>query len=115
MHAAGGTVVPPQVAPTPAGWARIASALDAEPDALEEIVATEVAAVLRGWRPPRPERGLTVFFTGLSGSGKSTIARGVVAAVRERYDRTVTLVDGDVARQMLSAGLGFSRPDRELN
>jgi sulfate adenylyltransferase len=75
----------------------------------------QIATLLRRWRPPRPERGLTVFFTGLSGSGKSTIARGVVAAVRERYDRTVTLVDGDVARQMLSAGLGFSRPDRELN
>jgi sulfate adenylyltransferase len=75
----------------------------------------EIAELLRRWRPPRPERGLTVFFTGLSGSGKSTIARGLVTAVREKYDRTVTLVDGDVARRMLSAGLGFSRPDRELN
>ena len=114
VHAAGGTLVPPQVAPTPAGWARIASALDAEPDALEEIVATEVAAVLRGWRPPRPQRGLTVFFTGLSGSGKSTVARGLVDALLER-GRSVTLVDGDAARRLLSSGLGFGRADRDLN
>jgi sulfate adenylyltransferase len=74
-----------------------------------------IAALLRRWLPPRPERGLTLFFTGLSGSGKSTVARGVGAAIRAKYDRTVTLVDGDVARRMLSAGLGFSRSDRELN
>jgi hypothetical protein len=61
VHAAGGTLVLPHVVPTPAGWARIASALDAEPGALEEIVAAEVAAVLRSWRPRGPERGLTVF------------------------------------------------------
>jgi sulfate adenylyltransferase len=83
--------------------------------AVQPPTQPEIAALLRQWRPPRPERGLTVFFTGLSGSGKSTIARGLVAAIRERYDRTVTLVDGDVARRMLSAGLGFSRSDRELN
>ena len=55
-----------------------------------------------------------MLFTGLSGSGKSTIARGVCDGIR-RADRTVTLLDGDVVRRLLSKGLTFSREDRELN
>jgi sulfate adenylyltransferase len=74
-------------------------------------VARELAQV----RPPRRHRGLVVFFTGLSGSGKSTIARGVADVLRETGDRTVTLLDGDVVRRELSAGLGFSKADRDLN
>ncbi|KII00552.1 adenylylsulfate kinase [Streptomonospora alba] len=73
-----------------------------------------VAAELARIRPPRTERGLTVFFTGLSGSGKSTIARGVAEGIR-KSGRTLTLLDGDVVRRMLSAGLTFSRADRDLN
>ncbi|GAA1762394.1 adenylyl-sulfate kinase [Streptomonospora arabica] len=73
-----------------------------------------VAAELARIRPPRTERGLTVFFTGFSGSGKSTIARGVAEGIR-RSGRTLTLLDGDVVRRMLSAGLTFSRADRNLN
>ncbi|MFC3994840.1 adenylyl-sulfate kinase [Nocardiopsis sediminis] len=73
-----------------------------------------VAAELARLRPARTRRGLTVFFTGLSGSGKSTVARGVSEAVR-RSGRTVTLLDGDVVRRMLSSGLTFSRADRDLN
>ncbi len=95
-------------------WAAIAAALDAEAGRLERIVAGDVAAVLRSWRAPRPDRGLTVFFTGLSGSGKSTLARGLVDALIER-GRTVTLLDGDATRRLLSAGLGFGRADRDLN
>jgi sulfate adenylyltransferase len=57
--------------------------------------------------------GRTVFLTGLSGSGKSTIARALVA--RLAVQRTVTLLDGDVVRTHLSRGLGFSREDRDLN
>ncbi|ADG89831.1 hypothetical protein TBS_31850 [Thermobispora bispora] len=64
---------------------------------------------------PPHRRGLVVFFTGLSGAGKSTIARGVRDALLERGGRTVTYLDGDVVRRLLSAGLGFSREDRELN
>jgi sulfate adenylyltransferase len=56
-----------------------------------------------------------LFFTGLSGSGKSTVARGVADALRESGDRTVTLLDGDVVRRELSKGLGFSKEDRDLN
>jgi sulfate adenylyltransferase len=74
-----------------------------------------VAAELRRARPPRRERGVVVFFTGLSGSGKSTIARGLAEVLAERGDRTVSLLDGDHVRQLLSAGLTFSRADRDLN
>ncbi|GAA2081099.1 adenylyl-sulfate kinase [Actinomadura alba] len=74
-------------------------------------VATELAAA----RPPRHRRGVTVFFTGLSGSGKSTIARGLTDALIERTSRTVSLLDGDVVRRLLSAGLTFSKTDRDLN
>jgi len=74
-------------------------------------VARELARI----RPPRRHRGLVVFFTGLSGSGKSTIARGVSDALLETGERTVTLLDGDVVRRELSAGLGFSRADRDMN
>jgi sulfate adenylyltransferase len=96
---------------------------DAELDALldsgEEMpgwfTPENVAAELRRARPPRRERGVVVFFTGLSGSGKSTIARGLAEALGERGDRTVSLLDGDLVRQMLSAGLTFSRADRDLN
>ncbi|MDE3721772.1 adenylyl-sulfate kinase [Nocardiopsis sp. N85] len=73
-----------------------------------------VGAELARLRPARTRRGLTVFFTGLSGSGKSTIARGVREGIR-RSGRSVTLLDGDVVRRMLSHGLTFSRQDRELN
>jgi sulfate adenylyltransferase len=74
-----------------------------------------VAAELRRARPPRSERGLVIFLTGLSGSGKSTIAKGLRDALSERGDRSVSLLDGDLVRELLSAGLTFSRADRDLN
>jgi sulfate adenylyltransferase len=74
-----------------------------------------VVAELKRARPPRRERGVVVFLTGLSGSGKSTIARALRDALAERGDRTVSLLDGDLVRQLLSAGLTFSRADRDLN
>ncbi|GAB3668252.1 bifunctional sulfate adenylyltransferase/adenylylsulfate kinase [Actinocorallia lasiicapitis] len=74
-----------------------------------------VAAELVRARPPKHERGVTVFFTGLSGSGKSTVARGLADALVEHGGRTVSLLDGDVVRQMLSSGLTFSKADRDLN
>ena len=79
------------------------------------LVPPSVALELRRARPPRAERGLAIFFTGLSGSGKSTIARGLAEALTERGDRTVSLLDGDHVRRLLSAGLTFSRADRDLN
>jgi sulfate adenylyltransferase len=74
-----------------------------------------VATELRKARPPRRKRGVVVFLTGLSGSGKSTIARGVYDTLLETGERTVSLFDGDVVRRLLSAKLGFSPQDRELN
>jgi len=74
-----------------------------------------VARELRRARPPRAERGFVVFLTGLSGSGKSTIARDLADILAERGDRRVSLLDGDLVRQLLSAGLSFSRADRDLN
>lgn len=64
---------------------------------------------------PPHRRGLVVFLTGLSGSGKSTVARGLRDALLERGSRTVTYLDGDVVRHLLSAGLSFSKKDRDLN
>ncbi|MDQ6688123.1 MAG: adenylyl-sulfate kinase [Actinomycetota bacterium] len=61
------------------------------------------------------EPGVVVFFTGLSGSGKSTLARALHDLILEDGRRTVTSLDGDVVRRNLSAGLGFSREDRETN
>ena len=74
-----------------------------------------VARELASNRPPRRQRGLVLFFTGLSGSGKSTIAHGVADALLETGERTVTVLDGDVVRRELSKGLGFSKVDRDLN
>ena len=74
-----------------------------------------VAHELRRARPPRRERGLVIFLTGLSGSGKSTLARALRDALSERGERTVSLLDGDLVRSLLSAGLTFSRADRDLN
>lgn len=70
---------------------------------------------LRRWRPPRSRRGLVVFFTGFSGAGKSTIARGLADHLDETGQRTVTLLDGDQVRRLLSAGLGFGAEGRHQN
>jgi len=61
------------------------------------------------------ERGVVLFFTGLSGSGKSTLARALTDRILEQGDHTVTSLDGDVVRRNLSAGLTFSKEDRETN
>ncbi|MDR9414129.1 MAG: bifunctional sulfate adenylyltransferase/adenylylsulfate kinase [Spiribacter sp.] len=75
----------------------------------------EVVAELRKTFPPRARQGVTLFFTGLSGSGKSTIANAVMVKLMERGGRPVTLLDGDVVRKHLSSELGFSRAHRDLN
>jgi len=60
------------------------------------------------------EKGLTVWFTGLSGAGKSTIANALAEELRAR-GRRVEILDGDVVRENLSKGLGFSKEDRDIN
>ncbi len=95
--------------------AELGALLDSGAEVPTWFAPPSVARELRRARPPRAERGLVVFFTGLSGSGKSTIARGLAEALAERGDRTVSLLDGDHVRHLLSAGLTFSRADRDLN
>jgi sulfate adenylyltransferase len=80
---------------------------DEYPDDIAEIVDAD--------QPSPDRRGLVLFFTGLSGSGKSTVAQAVIDSLLESGERTVTSLDGDVVRRNLSAGLTFSREDRETN
>ena len=75
----------------------------------------KVARELRRTHPPRHQQGFTVFFTGLSGSGKSTIANALLAKLLEMGGRPVTLLDGDIVRKNLSSELGFSREHRDIN
>ncbi|KPQ10414.1 MAG: bifunctional sulfate adenylyltransferase / adenylsulfate kinase Sat/CysC [Rhodobacteraceae bacterium HLUCCA09] len=74
-----------------------------------------VVAELRRSKPPRARQGFTVFFTGLSGSGKSTIANALLVKLMEMGGRPVTLLDGDIVRKNLSSELGFSKEHRDLN
>jgi sulfate adenylyltransferase len=75
----------------------------------------DVVRELRRTHPPRLRQGFTVFFTGLSGAGKSTIANVLLVRLLERGDRRVSLLDGDLVRKHLSSELGFSRAHRDLN
>jgi sulfate adenylyltransferase len=75
----------------------------------------EVARELRRSHPPRALRGFTVFFTGLSGAGKSTVANVLMVKFLEMGGRPVTLLDGDIVRKHLSSELGFSKEHRDIN
>ena len=84
-------------------------------DLPEWFTYPEVATELRRTHPPRSRQGLTVFFTGLSGSGKSTVANALLVKLLEMGGRPVTLLDGDIVRKNLSSELGFSKEHRDLN
>ncbi len=75
----------------------------------------EVVKELRRSFPPRHRQGLTIFFTGLSGSGKSTIANVLLTKFLETGGRPVTILDGDLVRKHLSSELGFSKEHRDIN
>jgi sulfate adenylyltransferase len=75
----------------------------------------DVARELKRNYPPRHRQGFTLFFTGLSGSGKSTIANILCVKFLEMGGRPVTLLDGDLVRKHLSSELGFSKEHRDLN
>lgn len=75
----------------------------------------EVVQELRRSFPPRHKQGVTIFFTGLSGSGKSTIANVLLTKFLEVGGRPVTILDGDLVRKHLSSELGFSKEHRDIN
>lgn len=81
-----------------------------EPGTLHPAFARELDRVR-----PASGRGLVLFFTGLSGSGKSTVAKALADALVEDGRRSISMLDGDEVRRLLSAGLGFSVADREAN
>jgi sulfate adenylyltransferase len=84
-------------------------------DIPEWFTFPDVVQELRRTHPPRKDQGFTLFFTGLSGAGKSTIANVLLVKLLERGGRPVTLLDGDVVRKHLSSELGFSKEHRDIN
>ena len=81
----------------------------------EWFTPAKVAKVLRRTYPPLKKRGFTVFFTGLSGAGKTTLAKMLVTKLLEQGEKQVTLLDGDIVRTHLSSELGFSKEHRSIN
>ncbi len=80
----------------------------------EWFTRSEVAEILADTYPPRHRQGVCIWFTGLSGSGKSTTA-DVLTSLLMEHGRQVSVLDGDVVRTNLSKGLGFSKEDRDTN
>jgi len=80
----------------------------------EWFTRPEVARILAESYPPRHKQGICIWFTGLSGSGKSTTA-DVLTVLLQEHGRQITMLDGDVVRTQLSKGLGFSKEDRDIN
>jgi len=80
----------------------------------EWFTRPETAEILRGSYPAKHEQGFCIWFTGLSGSGKSATARALTDLLLER-GKQLTVLDGDVVRTHLSKGLGFSAEDRDTN
>jgi sulfate adenylyltransferase len=80
----------------------------------EWFTRLETAEILQQMYPPRYEQGFCIWFTGLSGSGKSTTAEVLTSLLLER-GKQITVLDGDVVRTHLSKGLGFSPEDRDTN
>ncbi len=80
----------------------------------EWFTRKETAEILTEVNPPRHKQGFCIWFTGLSGAGKSTIAQALIPMLLE-HGRQPTVLDGDVVRTHLSKGLGFSKEDRDTN
>lgn len=117
LAAVAGTKIAVRVAPMPASapmqWRKtVLAELNAEQGSTSGAVAPAVETAAVGGRP---RRGAVILFTGLSGSGKSTVARALRDHIVEAGTRPVSLLDGDAVRRTLSAGLGFSAADRERN
>ena len=89
--------------------------LENNEDIPEWFTYPEIVEELHRVYPPKNNQGFTIFFSGLSGSGKSTIANGLLIKLLEHGKRRVTLLDGDIVRTHLSSELGFSKEHREIN
>jgi sulfate adenylyltransferase len=109
------TECPPEIATLDLSGTELRSRLAGGGQIPEWFTFPEVAAHLRRRHPPRARQGVTIFFTGLSGAGKSTIASVLQVKLLARGARAVTMLDGDAVRKTLSSELGFSRPDRDTN
>ncbi|MFZ2015967.1 MAG: adenylyl-sulfate kinase [Nocardioides sp.] len=109
-HALGEQVVAAYAGPDP-----VLALTDPGPEVDSAGYPDDIAAIIDADQPEPEAQGLVLFFTGLSGSGKSTVAQAVIDSLLEHGERTVTSLDGDVVRRNLSAGLTFSRADRETN
>lgn len=107
--------VPKGVEPMSISGTQLRARLAEGKDLPEWFTYPEVAQELQKTHRPRHAQGFTVFFTGLSGSGKSTIANALMVKLLEQGKRTVTLLDGDRVRKNLSSELGFSKEHRDLN
>ncbi len=94
---------------------KLRNLLDEGKDVPEWFSYPEIIKELKRSHPPLIKKGFTIFFTGLSGSGKSTIANGLLMKLLEEGSRPVTLLDGDIVRTHLSSELGFSKRHREIN
>ena len=81
---------------------------------MSNAAGDRIAATITSQRDPIPEHGVCVWFTGLSGAGKSTVSQALVEMLTAQ-GRVTTLLDGDAVRTHLSKGLGFSREDRDTN
>lgn len=109
------TLLPGADDPGAESWRRTrATDLEGHPLDSDTLSPAVAQAILR-WDRPRAMRGLVVMLTGLSGSGKSTLAKDLATRICLDSKRAVTLLDGDLVRQLLSSDLGFDRESRELN
>jgi sulfate adenylyltransferase len=95
--------------------AELRARLENDEDIPDWFSFPSIVRELRHTHRPRSRQGFTVFFTGLSGSGKSTIANALLVRLMQCAHRPVTLLDGDIIRKHLSSELGFSKEHRDLN
>jgi sulfate adenylyltransferase len=107
--------LPPDESPVTVTGAEIRKRLDEGRPLPGWFTFPGVERELRRRHPPRPDQGFTVFLTGLSGAGKSTIANALRVKLLEIGGRGVALLDGDLVRKHLSSELGFSKEHRDLN
>ncbi len=117
-HELGAQVVATYAGPDPVHALAAPSVVElrgAPATSLETPYPAAIAEIVDADRPAPEDQGLVLFFTGLSGSGKSTLARALMDLLLEQGRRSVTSLDGDVVRRHLSAGLTFSKADRETN